>query len=153
MANAEMVFNIAKGKIGYYASLPAANDALVVVLLKASGLQSDAFLADHDDLAALLAASNDECDFTNYARKTLSSITPAVDDTNNRYTLTAAGLTWTAAGGAINNGTGKLLVCYDPDTTSGSDSSIIPLTGYPMGDTTDGTDLVVAWSDFLLIAS
>jgi hypothetical protein len=45
-----------------------------------------------------------ECDFTNYARKTLASVAAAEDDTNNRATIGAANpSTYTAAGGATNN--------------------------------------------------
>jgi hypothetical protein len=143
MANDNFTFNIAKGKVKYYAELPAANDALIVVLLKTTGLQADATLADYDDLGTLLAAANDECDFTNYTRKTLASVTNTVDDTNNWLDTDAADFTYTAAGGAANNGISKALICYDPDTTTGTDSSIIPLTGHAFTATTDGNDLVV----------
>jgi hypothetical protein len=137
---ADGVFNIAKGKAAYYATLPAANDALIVVLLKATGLEADDTLNNHDDLAALLAAANDEADFTNYTRKTLASVTLTVDDTNNRADADVGDFTYTAAGGASNNSIGKALVCYDPDTTGGADSSIIPLTDHDCVFTTDGTD-------------
>lgn len=60
------VFNIARGKIRYYLELPAASDSLLVVLLQTTGLQADDTLRDHDTLAVLLAASNDEATFTNY---------------------------------------------------------------------------------------
>lgn len=147
---ADFVFNIAKGKAGYYSTLPAANDALLVVLLKSSGLEADDTLNNYDDLAALLAAANDEADFTNYARKTITSVTPTIDDTNNRLDVDFADQTWTAAGGASNNTLGKLLVCYDPDTTAGTDSTVIPLTAHDFTATTDGSDLtaVLAASGF-----
>lgn len=140
---ADGVFNIAKGKVAYYASLPAANDALIVVLLKAAGLEADDTLNNYDDLAALLAASNDEADFTNYTRKTLASVTATVDDTNNRVDISGANFTWSSAGGAANNSVGKLLVCYDPDTTTGTDSSVVPLTYHDAVFTTDGTDQTI----------
>lgn len=138
---ADGVFNIAKGKAGYYATLPATNDALVVVLVKSTGLEADDVLNNYDDLAALLAAANDEADFTNYARKTVTAVTNTVDDTANRLDSDFADQTWTAAGGGANNTLGKLLVCYDPDTTTGTDSSVIPLTYHDFVATTDGTDL------------
>lgn len=137
---ADGVFNIAKGKIAYYAGLPATNDALIVVLLKATGLEADGTLVDHDDLAALLAAANDEADATNYARKTVTaSVTVTVDDTNNRVDIDLPDQVWTNLGGATNNSIAKLLVCYDPDTTGGTDSSIIPLTHHDFAVTTDGS--------------
>jgi len=141
MANG--VFNNVKGKVRYYTELPAANDALLVVLLKSTGLQADATLADYDDLSTLLAAANDECDFTNYTRKTLGSVTNTVDDTNDWMDTDAADFTYTAAGGAANNTIGKALIVYDPDTTTGTDSTVIPLTYHDFSATTDGNDLVV----------
>jgi hypothetical protein len=137
------VFNVAKGIWRYYLGLPAANDALVVVLLKASGLPADATLADYTDLATLLAGAADEADFTNYVRKLITSgvvITP--DNTNDRVDGDIPDQTWTSAGGATNNSLGKLLVCYDPDTTGGTDSSIIPVTYHDLVAPTDGNDLV-----------
>lgn len=138
---ADGVFNIAKGRVAYYATLPAANDALIVVLLKSAGLVSDATLVDYDDLAALLAGASDEADFTNYVRKTGASVTVTVDDTNERVDCDLADITWTAAGGASNNTIAKLIICYDPDTTGGTDSSIVPLTHHDFSVTTDGSDL------------
>lgn len=137
---ADGVFNIAKGKVAYYATLPAASDALVVVLLKSAGLEADDTLNNHDDLAALLASTNDEADFTNYTRKTLAAVAVNVDDTNNWVDADAADFTYTAAGGAANNTVGKLLVCYDGDTGAGTDANIIPLTYHDCSFTTDGTD-------------
>ena len=138
---ADAVFNIALAKVKYYAELPATNDALIVVLIKSSGLEANATLKDYDDLAALLAASNDEADFTNYGRKTITSVTVTVDDTNERVDIDFADQTWTAAGGGTNNTLGALLVCYDPDTTGGTDSTVVPLTKHDFSVTTDGSDL------------
>lgn len=141
---ADGVFNVVKGRVRAYTELPATSDALIVVLLKSAGLVADATLADYDDLAALLADTSDECDFTNYARKTVTSgITATVDDTNDRVDVDMPDLTWTSAGGATNNTVRKLLVCYDPATGSGTDSEIIPLTFHDCSFTTDGTDVTV----------
>lgn len=140
---ADFVFNIAKGKAAQLATLPATNDALIVVLLKSTGLESDATLKDYADLAAILAAANDEADFTNYARKTVTaSVTVTPDNTNDRVDVDMPDLTWTAAGGATNNTVGKLIVCYDSDTTGGTDSGIVPLTAHDFVATTNSADLV-----------
>jgi len=139
---ADVVFNISLGEVKKYCKLDGgANDALIVVLLKSSGLEADGTIRDYDDLAALLAAANDEADFTNYVRKTISSATITVDDTNNRVDIDIADQVWTSAGGAANNTLGALLVCYDPDTTAGTDSTVVPLTKHDFSVTTDGTDL------------
>lgn len=133
---------MAKGIARYYCTLPAANDALLVVLLKSAGLQADDTLNNHDTLASVLAA-NTEADFTNYARKVVtSSVTPTEDDTNNWVSIDMPDQTWASAGGVANNTLGKVIVCYRPDTGS-ADSAIIPLTYYDLVTTTDGLDLTV----------
>jgi len=122
-----IVFNIAKGRIKAYAELPLTNDALLVVLLKAAGLEADGTIADHDTLSALLAAANDEADFTGYgARKALASIAFDLDDTNNWLDIDAADPTaWTNSG--ASQAIGACLICYDDDTTGGTDANIVPL--------------------------
>lgn len=136
----DFVFNIAKGRAAYYATLPAANDALIIVVLEADVIEADAVLKDYDDLAALLAASNDEASNSGYARKTITSTTVTVDDTNDRVDVDIADQTW--SGVAASPGAwAKVLVCYDPDTTGGTDSSIIPLTAHDFSVTPDGSDI------------
>lgn len=138
----DVVANISLGEVKKYAKLDGgANDAFLVYLIKATGLQADDALRDHDDLAAALAATNDEADFTNYARKTVTSLTITVDDTNNRVDIDMADQTWTAAGGAANNTVGKLGIGYDPDTTAGTDSTVVPQTWHDFSITTDGSDV------------
>lgn len=137
---ADFEFNVAKGKTGYYAGLPGTNDALVLVLLQADGIDDDGTLADYDDLGALLAA-NDEADFTNYERKTLTGVSWTVDDVNDRADADADDVSFPSAGGAVNNTLAKAVICYDPDTTGGTDADLIPLTAHDVAATTDGTTL------------
>jgi hypothetical protein len=133
---ANFVFNQALGRVPYYASLPAANDALVWVVLNNSGLESDATLKDYDDLAAILAAANDE--HSTLARITqTASITVTVNDTDNRVEVDQPDLVWTTP--AAGAQTGKLLCCYDPDTTGGTDSSLIPLVALDFSVTPSGS--------------
>jgi hypothetical protein len=123
---ADLIANIAKGQIAYYASLPAANDALILVLLKTSGLVSDATLRDYDTLSDVLAGASDEADFGTYTRKTLASVTVTVDDSGDVVNLDAAdpsAYTATGASQAIS----KAVICYDGDTTGGTDANIVPL--------------------------
>ncbi len=136
------VSNVARGKIGYYATLPAANDAIVAVLWQATAQVSDDLAADYVTLAAWKAAQT-EATFTNYARKPLVNVTLAVDNTNNRATADADDLSWTAAGGTTNNTLGRIGFFYVPDTTAQSDATAIPLTFYPYATTTDGTTRTV----------
>jgi hypothetical protein len=140
---ADFVFNIAKGRVAYYATLPAANDALIVIPIESSGVESDATLIDYDDVATLLAAANNEQ--STMGRKTVTSATVTVDDTNNRVDVDIADQTWTAATG---NAISDLLICYDPDTTGGTDSSLIPLTWHDFAITPDGSDVTATIANF-----
>jgi hypothetical protein len=133
---ADFVFNIAKGKVKYYAELPAANDALIVVPIETAGIEADATLKDYDDLASLLAGTSNEQ--TTMGRKTAASVTNTVDDTNDRLDTDMADITWT---GATGNAISALVVCYDPDTTTGTDSSLVPLTKHDFVATPDGSDI------------
>lgn len=140
---ADFVFNIAKGKVAQYATLPAANDALIIIPIEATGVESDATLKDYDDVATLLAASNNEQ--TTIGRKTVTSVTVTVDDTNDRVDVDIADLVWTSASG---NAISDLLIAYDPDTTSGTDSSLIPLTWHDFVASPDGSDLQATITNF-----
>ncbi|XMN09308.1 hypothetical protein ACK8N7_26360 [Streptomyces griseobrunneus] len=133
---ADLVTNIAKGKFLHYAGLPLTNDALIAVVLEAAGLESDDALQDYDTLSALLAGASNEQ--VTMGRKTLTSVVVAVNDTTNTASVDAADITWTAAAG---NATGKLLICYDPDTTTGTDADLIPLTLHDFAVTPDSTDI------------
>lgn len=119
---AATVCNIAKGKVAYYAGLPAANDAIIAIPLETAGIESDATLQDYDTVSALLAGASNEQ--STMGRKTAASVTVTVDDTNNRVDVDCADITWTAATG---NACSRLLFCYDPDTTGGTDADLIPL--------------------------
>lgn len=140
---ADVVFNIALGKVKYYAELPAANDALIVIPLEATGLEADATLKDYDDVATLLAGATNEQ--TTAGRKTVTSVTVTVDDTNNRVDIDIADQTWT---GLTGNGIGALLIAYDPDTTTGTDSTLIPLTKHDWTITPDGSDVTATITNF-----
>lgn len=134
---ADFTFNIAKGFEAWYASLPGANDALVVVVLEAAGLEADATLKDHDNLQALLAGTSNEQ--TTMGRKVITTVTSTIDDTNDwRDIDITVDPVWT---GALGNIVGALLVCYDPDTTSGTDAEIIPITKHDFVVTPNGGDI------------
>jgi len=131
---ADGVFNIAKGAVAEKVRDDAAK--LGVLLLKVA--QADAVLADHDDLAALLAAANTEAVFTNYARKTGLTGTITVDDTNERVDVDVPDQTWAAAGNGANDTLVKLIVFYEE---AAADATRIPLTHHDFATTTDGSDL------------
>ncbi len=130
-------FNIAKGRTQEFHrrvdNNDPANSALIIVVLKTTGLEADSVLKDYDTLAAILAASNDEPTQAQYARKTLTDIELAaatIDDVNDRVTLPFPTQTWVnvVAGDAWR----KLLVCFDDDTTAGTDANIVPVTAHDL---------------------
>ncbi|MEU6342217.1 hypothetical protein ABZ883_14895 [Streptomyces sp. NPDC046977] len=145
---ANIVFNIALGRLAYYASLPATNDALIMVPIETSGIVLDSVMRDYDDLGTLLAGASNEQ--TTMGRKTLASVTSAVDDTNDRWNIDAADVTWTAATG---NAISAVVICYDPDTTTGTDADLVPLTKHDVSMTPDGSDFTLTIADFVRISS
>jgi hypothetical protein len=133
---ADFVFNIVKGKVRFYTELPAANDALIIVPVETAGIEADATLKDYDDLLTLLAGTSNEQ--VTMGRKTVTaSIVATVDDINDRVDVDMPDVVWTAATG---NPISALLVCYDPDTTTGTDSTVVPLVKLDCALTPDGTD-------------
>jgi hypothetical protein len=145
---AAITFNVALGRLAYYASLPAANDALIMVPLESSGLETDAVLRDKDDLAAVVAGTTNEQ--TTVGRKTLASVTVTVDDTNDRVAIDCADVTWTSPTG---NPIGAVVICYDPDTTTGTDADLIPLTKHDLAWTPDGNTFSLTVTDFFRASS
>jgi hypothetical protein len=134
---ADFVFNVARGRAHEFHSRVDGNDpansALVLVVLAEAGLESDAVLRDKDDLAAVLAGTTNEVTNTGYARKTLTDaeLSPAtIDDTADKVTLSFPTQTWTSV--AAGDSWRKLLVCYDSDTTVGTDANIIPVTAHDL---------------------
>ena len=138
---ADIVFNIAKGRVAYLASLPAASDAFIAVPIETSGIVSDATMIDYDDLNALLAGASNEQ--TTMGRKTLASVTVTTDDTNDRVDVDAADITWTAATG---NAISAIVICYDGDTGAGTDANISPLVKLDCALTPDGSDFTAQFN-------
>lgn len=132
---ADVKVNVAKGYGGYYGSLPAANDSLIVVPL--TGTVTDATIADYTDLAALLGGALDEQ--TTMGRKTLTGVTSTVSGsgTSGKRVVDADNPTWTAASGSA---TTRLALCYKPDTAS-ADSAIIPIIVYDFVTAPAGGDI------------
>jgi len=139
---ADIEFNIAKGMIAYYGGQAGTgNAALILVPMEASGLETDATLKDYDTLAAILASTNTEQ--TTMGRKTITSVTVTVDDTNDRVDITFADPVWTSATG---NAVGALVLCYDSDTTAGTDANIVPISKHDFSVTPNGTDITAVKS-------
>lgn len=115
------------------------SETLELLMLKAA--DADSVLKDLDDIAAVLAnGSTTQADFTNYARKTLASVTATVDDTADDIEVDAADVVFTSAGGAANNTLTDAVIYDDVD---GSDANAEPLVQLDAAATTDGNDLTL----------
>lgn len=140
---AEVLYNNAKGK-------DLSSGTLKMLLLKTA--PAGCSNPDLDTITALLAVSTAaECDFTNYARKTLASVTRTVNDTSDRVDFDAASVTWTSAGGASNNTPVAAVIYLDVD---GSDGNAVPYSFHDTGFSvaTNGGDYTVAIADFARIS-
>lgn len=143
---ANIVFNIAKGRVielyNRVKSNDPANSALILVPIETSGLEADSVLIDKDDLAAVLVGTTNEQ--TTMGRKTLTDANlaalPAPTDASDYYEVSLPSVTWSAATG---NAISKILVCYDGDTTAGTDANIIPLTMFDFVASPSGLDIVL----------
>lgn len=147
---ANIVFNIAKGRVAeLYDRVDnndGANAALILVPIETSGLESDATLIDVDTLTALLAGTTNEQ--TTMGRKTLTDVELAAGsptDASDYNGRSLPSVTWTAATG---NAISKIAVCYDADTTAGTDANIIPLTMFDFAITPDGSDVTMTGGEF-----
>lgn len=142
----DFVFNIAKGRVVEYYNRVKGNDpansGFIIVAIDANG-DTDAAMKDRADLAALLGGTANEVTNSGYARKVLTDAdlaALAVDNTNDRFDVDIPDQTWTAV--AAGTAWTDIIVCYDPDTTGGADSAIIPLTCHDFPVTPDGSDII-----------
>lgn len=143
---ADQVCNISKGSIIEYHERVDQSDptnaVLVIVLLQATSSADDT-LRGYDTLSAMLAVET-EATFTNYARIVLDDTdisSSTTDDANDRREADIGNQTWSSAGGASNNTLDKLVMCYDSDSTGGTDANIVPVAHYDFDITTNGGDL------------
>lgn len=143
---ADFVYNVALGKVAEYAARVEANDpansVFLVVAINANGV-SDATLKDLDTLSDVLATAANEVTNTNYARKTLAngSLTVTVTDGSDKVEVDFADQTWTAV--AAGDAWTDLIVCYDSDSTGGSDSNVVPLVQLDFAVTPGGGDITM----------
>lgn len=143
---ADLIFNIGKGRIGYYATLPETNDAFKLLPLETSGLQADSTIRDHDTVAAVVAANTEQATI---GRKTLANVAVTVDDSGDSIQVDCDDITYVAPTG---NAISSWLVFYVPDTTSEADASSIPLLKLDRAVTPDGNDFTLSAASGLYTA-
>jgi hypothetical protein len=159
---ANFTFVIAKGREAEFHNRVDGNDpansALILVVLSTVGLQADSILIDYDTLQDILAF-NLEPTNANYARKTLTdaNISPyTVDDTNNLIRLPLANQTYTSIGAGTS--WAKLLICYDNDTTGGTDANIVPVAAFDtfingVAVVPNGNNIIVSFPNGYVVCS
>jgi len=144
----DFVFNIAKGRVAEFYNRVQTNDgtnsALTLLILTTAGLETDVVLRKKETVAALLAGTTNEVTNTNYARIELTDadlVVLAPDHVNDRTDLDFNNPSWTTI--LAGDSWGGFVICYNPDTTSGTDANLIPLTYYDFTVTPDGSDIEV----------
>ena len=121
------------------------NAVFVLVVLASAGLVTDAVLKDYDTLDAVLAGASAEVTNVGYARISINDgglAAYSVDDSDDSITLPLANQTT----GAITAGDSwrKLLLCYDSDSTGGTDANVVPVKYYDILDPSTGQAWVPA---------
>ncbi|TMR97551.1 hypothetical protein [Nonomuraea basaltis] len=145
---ADFVFNVAKGRVAELYHRVRVGDpatsSLLMVVLAASGVESDAVLRDKTTLDAVLSGTTDEATNAGYARKVLAAVdlndvlpdlgsdAMPLDIPDAMFeSVQAAGGSWV-----------KVLICYRPATGS-PDSAVVPMTSHDFSLNPDGSNVVV----------
>ena len=142
---ADIVFNISKGRVAEFYNRVDLSDPTnaVLVMVAFVSTDTDAVIEDIDTLALLEAASNTaEATNSGYARQQLDDtdiVAFAPDDTNNRVDLDIPDQKFTAviAGDVLYD----IAICYDSDSTGGTDANIVPCTWHDFIVTPNGGDI------------
>lgn len=152
---ANFVFNVAKARAGEFfyrvKNNDPANSVIVLVPIAsaiAAATDGSPQAQTIDDLGTVLGRYT--AAGASWGRKSLddtllASVTP--DDVNNRFACTLPQVTWTAP--TTGQNTGGLLICYDNDSTSGTDANIIPICHCDFSVTADGNDVILNAGDCL----
>lgn len=137
---ANFVFNVAKGRVGGYIAdvLAGGNDAIIWIPMATSGTE-----AQGQDLATFAAVEADanfsERTGTGWSRitqdETGDGLAYTADNTDNEGVADSNDLVWAAPSAGATVG---LVACYDPDTTVGTDSDLVPLVHLDMAVTPNG---------------
>jgi hypothetical protein len=142
---ADQIFNIALGRVAELYNRVDLNDPTnaVLTIVAITTTETDATLKDLDDLGAVLGNANTaEVTNSGYARKELTDadiVAFAPDDVNDRVDLDIPDQTWTSV--ASGDNWTDLLICYDSDSTGGTDANIVVMTQHDFAVTPDGSDI------------
>jgi hypothetical protein len=143
---ATVPFNVAKGRaVEFYNRVKSndpANSAFILIPVDVAAV-TDATIIDFLTFAAVTAGGVTERSTGGWNRKTIDDAAlaafPGPDTANDRYDVDMPDQTWTnVTAGAVTD----LILCYDNDTTAGTDANLIPVAIYDFPITPDGSDVV-----------
>jgi len=129
------------------------NAGFVLLVLALAGLEVDSVLRTYALISTLLAATNDEVANANYARKVLTDAdvsAPVIDSAAHTTTLSFPNQTFTAIGAGAT--WAKAVLAYDPDTTSGTDTTLVPVCAWDLRDV-NGNYLIPATTTYVIGAA
>jgi len=142
---ADQFLNIGKGRQVEFATRINANDpansVLLVAVVDASGVESDATLRDKDTVSDFFSGATNELVTSGWARKSLDNtagIQVLVDDTADVSDVDIPDQTWT---GVSAGNSSDLLMAYDSDSTGGTDANVVPVSMHDFAITADGSDV------------
>jgi hypothetical protein len=148
---ANYAFNVAKGRaVELYNRVKSndpANSAIILIPLSAQGSEAEA--QDYDTVAQVLAGTSDELTTGGWARVTLTDADLAAyspNDTDNRGDIAVPQV---SLGSPTAGSTVAMLIAYDPDTTSGTDATLVPISSHTFTATADGNALTINAGNFL----
>jgi len=144
----DILFNITRGQKSELHLRVNANDPTNAVLVIVAVVSTDtqAVLEDVDDLTELLALSNTaEATNSGYSRLILTDTDLEDIRVNHTTNTMELDLTNDPVFSSVSDGDNwtHLVFCYDSDSTSGSDSNIIPMTMHDFVVTPNGGDITV----------
>ncbi len=139
---ADQVFNVGLGRVVEWARRVDGNDpvnsAFHVEVITAA--ESDAVLKDKTDLANLVVGATLIVTNTGYVDKQITaSITFGPDQAGDKADVDFPDITWSAISAGV--GWEDMVVCYDSDTTGGTDANIELATMHDFVVTPDGSDI------------
>lgn len=132
---ADFVFNISKGKVAELCENVGTGSAALIVVPFGG---TDTIDKDDDTLTVVKTHATENTDL---GRKTITSVTVAVDDTGDKMTVDMDDITWSSA--TSSDDVLCLVICYDANTGSGDDDDVVPLTHHDFTASPDGNDITV----------
>ncbi len=137
---ADLVFNVNLHELDRFNWQTTPLDVRVLLLVTA---ETDEALRDHEDIAALLAASSVEAStMTSYARLALANETKTVDNGANRVDFDADD----AAFGVLGNGANETTTDVISFLEGASDALRNPISVHDAVFTSDGSSVTIQWS-------